>query len=168
MARTSTKSSKVAIKFAKNIEQEAIMVAELNASILDAKVWTFAERETLMVKQIPKWLGDDDVIPELIENNALSSEGIEIVRFLNSDKYPNKRVIIKVDRPNFERIKMNDKLRIAYGCAEYTILHDDPKKISCFHCKKAGHRAWRREKKTVNVDGVEKEVLERVLICPNA
>ena len=72
-------------------------------------------------------------------------------------------MIIRVNRANTERIKMNEKLKLGFGFAEYTFLQDDPKKITCYHCKQVGHRAYRRQA-TIS-DGVE--TYNRILICPN-
>lgn len=165
LGRTSAKSSKIAVKFIKQPEQENQIIEELQ-QISGAKVWRYVERETIMIKQIPKWIGDDDVLPDLVASNHLNPDGISLVRFIDSEGYSNKRAIVKVDRENAEKIKQNPKLKVGFGFAECAILNSDPKKIICHHCKQAGHRAYRREKQTTT-GGVETEY-KRVLTCPNA
>ena len=69
---------------------------------------------------------------------------------------------------NRERILRNSRLKIGFGCVDYMLLENDMSKITCHHCGKTGHRAYRQEKMRMEVDGVEQEITQRKLICPNA
>ena len=68
-----------------------------------------------MIKQIPKWLEDNDVLPDLCESNGLDASGISLVKFINSPQYSNKRMIIKANKETTVRIKLNDKLKLGFG-----------------------------------------------------
>ena len=162
LGRTSVRSSKIAVKFVRNAEQEAKMVTELR-ELPNARVWCYDARETLMIKQIPKWLEDNDVLPDLIASNGLDANGISVIKFINSPQYSNKRMIIKANKETTERIKLNDKLKVGFGYVGYAVLQDDPNRTTCFHCKQTGHRAYRRERTIENGE----QTFKRVLICPN-
>lgn len=82
------------MKFAESSE-EAHIIDKLK-EIDQVSVKKSVRYERILVKQIEKWLRDDDIVSDFAENNNLDPDQVKLIRVLDKSEFKTKRAILSI------------------------------------------------------------------------
>jgi cell division septum initiation protein DivIVA len=109
---------------------------------------------SILIKEVSKELGEDDIVREIAENEGVDEESLKIKKIISNLKFKTNRILVNFSEKDTIKIVNKGVVKIGYMCCPIEKIYNP---IQCFKCFKYGHRC-------INKNG--EEICRSKKICP--
>ena len=130
------RNNKIIIKYQQKEKTE--IITEVLDTIVGIRYHQKVHYKFFTIKEIPKYLSEDEVMNDLIELNNLERAGLKI-NLINNPKFRNNMCEVSLPESQAHRLDKKDgKVKIEYRCCP---IESNVRVIQCYNCCRFGHYA---------------------------